>query len=239
MQNLNDNNLTSLNEKDIENFNTAMSMYENCYTDKELIEFLNKGSIVEKQIAALKIKKINTAEQAEIFMNNLTNCDGKIREAVSFRLEELISQNPDLYINFHDKFLDAIIDINGNICRNTISALKPLKNIPFFTNIFCEKLCKNTLGLAKKAIHFDIQDGKYKINKEIFKLYWYLETIFEFHSYIPIDKLSEILYLTKSVHDYTIREKTAKILSVFQKIGHLQKIQDELKQDQNYYVRRF
>lgn len=239
MQNLNENDITSLNKKYTQDFNTAVKMFENEYSDEYLINLLKTGSIVEKQIATLKIQKINTQEQAEIFINNLTNCDGKIREAVSFRLKEFISQKPDLYINFYDKFLDAIIDINGNICRNTISSLTPLKNIPSFTNVFCEKLCKNTLVLANKAINFDIQDGKYKVNKEIFKLYWYLETIFEFNEYITLDTLSKILDLTKHVHDYTIREKSAKIISKIEKSEHLQKIREELKQDENYYVRRF
>lgn len=239
MQNLNKNNLENLNTKYIQDFNTALSMYEIEYTDNELIEFLKKGSIVEKQIATLKLSQINSKENAEIFINNLTGCDGKIREAVSFRLKEFISQNPHLYTNFYDKFLDAIIDINGNICRNTISALTYMKEIPEFTINFCEKLCSNTLKLAKKAITFDLQDGKYKINKEIFKLYWYLETLFEFSEYINIETITTILNLTTKVHDYTIREKSAKIISKMENSEHLQKIREKLRQDENYYVRRF
>ena len=86
---------------------------------------------------------------------------------------------------------------------------------------------------------FDIQDGKYKINKEIFKLYWYLETISEFYEYIDIKDLIQLLNETKNIQEYTIREKTAKILSKFKNNKELSLIKEELKNDKNYYVRRF
>ena len=85
----------------------------------------------------------------------------------------------------------------------------------------------------------DFQDGKYKINKEVFKLYWYLETICEFFEYIEKNSLIEILQQTKNIQEYTIREKTAKILSKIKNIPELSVIKSELKNDANYYVRRF
>jgi len=44
---------------------------------------------------------------------------------------------------------------------------------------------------------------------------------------------------TKDIAEYTIREKTAKILSKIDKDKELKQIQQELKYDSNYYVRRF
>ncbi len=228
-----------LKDKDNQNFNTALYIYQNNYSHEDLINLINCGSDVEKQIATLKIEEIKNAEEAQILVKNLTGCDGKIREAVSFRLKEFIPQNPKFYIGFYDKFMDAIIDINGNICRNTISAILSLKNYNDFSIPFCEKLTINTLNTIKLIKSFNEQDGKYKVNKELFKLYWYLETISLFFDKIDISILKEIIIQAKTINEYTIREKVAKILSQINNDEELLKIKLELKNDKNYYVRRF
>lgn len=234
---MNTNNLETLNEKYKQDFNTALNMYNNEYSHAELINFLKKGSIVEKQVATLMLDNINSKEDARTFITNLTGCDGKIREAVSFRLKEFIVQAPQYFLPFEDLFLEAIIDINGNICRNTIAAILTLKTNPQFYTSFCNKLCTKACELAKLAKTFDLQDGKYKVNKEIFKLYWYLETISEF---LPQKSmLLPVIQETKDINDYTIREKVAKILSKIEDSFEFTLIKNELKTDENYYVRRF
>ena len=65
-----------------------------------------------------------------------------------------------------------------------------------------------------------------------------METISEFVEFIDTKELCKILSDTKDVNDYTIREKTAKILSKLQPNEILSKIKNQLSQDQNYYVRR-
>ncbi len=215
-----------------EDFNTALNIYENDYSHEDLINFLKNGNVAEKQASVLKLEKLSSSDDAVILMQNLTGCDGKIREAVSFRLPEFVSKNPEYFTDFVDIFLEAIIDINGNICRNTIASLEYLKNDEKFCLDFCEKLASKTLELVKIVKKFDPQDGKYKVNKEIFKLYWYLETIYHFSEFIDI---KEIILETKDITDYTIREKTAKILSKF---DDFEEFKQELKQDKNYYVRR-
>lgn len=235
---MNQNDLDTLAEKHNKNFNTALNIYENSYSHEYLIKLLKNGTVAEKQASAIKLDKINTAEDAEIFMKNLTGCDGKIREAVSFRLPEFVKENPSFFAQFADTFLDAVIDINGNICRNTIKALKYLKNNTVFINKFVPELTKKTLDVIEPVKNFDIQDGKYKINKEVFKLYWYLETITQFYNFINPDMLFKILSETKDIQDYTIREKTAKILSKIEGIEKFVNIKQELKNDTNYYVRR-
>lgn len=228
----------SLTEKYKQDFNTALNIYENSHSREYLLELLKNGSIAEKQASAIQLDKICTPKEAEIFINNLTGCDGKIREAVSFRLKEFLPQNPEFYEKFADIFLEAIIDINGNICRNTIEAIQSLKNSPYFINEFCPKLIKKTLQIIPPILSFDIQEGKYKINKEVFKLYWYLETVSTFVEFIAPEDLLEILTKTKNINDYTIREKTAKILSKIKISPNFDKLKEELKQDENYYVRR-
>ncbi len=227
-----------MNEKHNHDFNTAFKIYENDYSHDDLINCLKSGNDVEKQACTLKLDRIENKDEAKILMSNLTGCDGKIREAVSFRLKEFMEKNPEFFTDFTEIFLDAIIDINGNICRNTITALKSLQNNEEFCHDFCEKLMACTIPTALKVQKFDIQEGKYKINKEVFKLYWYLETIFHFSQFFKNSDLTAILTETASIKDYTIREKTAKILSKVQKDDTLLKLKEILKKDENYYVRR-
>jgi len=226
-----------------ENFNQAYKLITSEQNHAELIEMLKCGNIVQKQLAALKLETVLNEDEAQILIDNLTGQDGKVREAVSLKINELmhnteVSQLFDFKKNV-ETFLDAIIDINGNICRNIISALSTLIENPDFCNLFCPKLLDRTLRLAEIVKDFDFQEGKYKVNKEVFKLYWYLETIYIFAYRLDLHDLKKILSVTKSINEYTIREKTAKILTRNFQDFELDEIREILKNDTNYYVRRF
>lgn len=226
-----------------ENFKEAVKLMEQELSHDELIEMLQKGNIPQKQIAALKLDTISSEKEAQILINNLTGQDGKIREAVSLRINEFM--NDIKLIHFFENlpcyeiFLEAIIDINGNICRNIIDAISNLKNNDTFCKYFCPKLMEKTENLTSAIKDFNLQDGKYKVNKEVFKLYWCLETIYTFAEKVDIAKLKQTLLITKDIEEYTIREKTAKILSLGFSDTELEQAYHELKQDKNYYVRRF
>ena len=72
--------------KDLDtNFELACEMSEYEFQHEELLELLKSGNIPQKQIAALKLDKIQNAEEAKILMDNLIVCDGKIREAVALK----------------------------------------------------------------------------------------------------------------------------------------------------------
>ncbi len=226
-----------------ENFKSAYNLIKSDQSHDELIKMLLDGNIVEKQLAALKLNNIFNPYEAQILINNLTGQDGKVREAVSLKISEFMkcenTRNLFNAKNNYKVFLDAIIDINGNICRNIISAITNLKSDKNFCDIFCSKLLNRTYHLADIIKDFDFQEGKYKVNKEVFKLYWYLETIYQFAEILDTNKLKKILNITKSINEYTIREKTAKILTKDFQDNELDKIRQLLKNDTNYYVRRF
>ncbi len=234
---------TSYYETLDENFTQALKLYEEDYSHNQLIELLESGNIVQKQIAALRLEGVYSVRDAQVLMANLTGQDGKIREAVSLRLNEFMS-NPEILPYFknnsnYEIFLDAVIDINANICRNVISAIINLKTDTVFCETFCSKLVDLSYDLLDKIEKFDFQDGKYKVNKEVFKLYWCLETIYEFWDKVSFEDLKQIVIRSKSVDEYTIREKAAKILSRGFTDNELVRAQDELRDDKNYYVRRF
>lgn len=226
-----------------ENFKQALNLCENNYSHSELLEFLQSGNIVQKQLSALKLETINSQYEAQILVSNLVGQDGKIREAVSLRLNEFMS-NPKTLVYFetpenYQIFLAAIIDINGNICRNVIGAISHLKNNANFCDQFCQELVILTKDLLAKIEKDDFFEGKYKVNKEVFKLYWCLETIYVFWDKIKFEDLKEIILRTKDIQEYTIREKAAKILTRNFSDPELLKAKEVLKNDSNYYVRRF
>lgn len=225
------------------NFKEALTLCEKEFTHGELMAMLQNGNIPQKQISALKLTEITSADDAEILLSNLTGQDGKIREAVSIKLDEFMNnpQTAGFFQNFknYDIFLDAVVDINANICRNVISAITSLKNNPDFTTYFCAKLTEMIFDLLEKIENFNERDGKYTVNKQLFKLYWCLECIFVFYEKFDTETLKSILKRTKSVQEYTIREKTAKILTHTTQDPDLLQIRAELKQDSNYYVKKY
>ena len=226
-----------------ENFTQALKLYEQEYTHDNLINFLKTGNIVQKQIAALKLEGIFSDSDALVLLANLTGQDGKIREAVSLRLNEFMSQEQYLgYFrnkNHFQTYLDAIIDINANICRNVISAISNLKTDEELSKISCKNLTPLTFELLDKIEVFNFEEGNYKVNKEVFKLYWCLETIYEFYNKMDFADLKQIILRSKNIQEYTIREKAAKILSLDFDDNELKIAKTELKNDSNYYVRRF
>ncbi len=228
------------------NFKEALTLVDKKLTHQELIEMLKHGNIPQKQLAALRLETLNSIEDSEILLKNLVGQDGKVREVVSLKIREF-SSSPTTLETFlsldkdtiTEYFLAAIIDINGNICRNILDALEAFKKDSRFTTLFVEKLLNLTNKLIKIIEKFEFTEGKYKVNKEIFKLYWCLEAINIFYNIIPLDELKKILSITKNMNEYTIREKTAKILSNNIEDQELLRIKTELGQDENYYVRRF
>lgn len=225
------------------NFKAALELMEKNLSQQELIEMLKNGNIVEKQLAALRLDTITSETDARVLVNNLTGQDGKIREAVSLKIKEFMEDSELLHffenIESYDIFLEAVVDINANICRNIISALSNLKSNPVFCRYFTEKLTQKTFLLLDIIKDFDFQDGKYKVNKEVFKLYWCLETIYDFYEYVNFADLKKIILTAKKIDEYTIREKAAKILTRNFDDSELEKARLELKNDPNYYVRRF
>lgn len=225
----------SYTEENISNFDNCCKFFEQDFTQKELYNYLENGTIAEKQLACIKIKSITNENEANILMKNLTGVDGKIRETVSFKLKNFIPENQKYFTKreFYDIFLDAIIDINGNICRNTISAISNLCN----NTEFCEYFIKGIIERANKVIdvidNFEYKDRKYITNKEIFKLYWYLETLMIFEKVSP-EELFALLQRSAKINEYTIREKTANLLSKLPP----EKTQTftELNFDNNFYV---
>lgn len=222
--------------KDLDtNFEQAFEMSSRAFTHQELLEMLQNGNIPQKQLAALRLEGINNQREADILVSNLTGCDGKIREAVSLKINNLLREQPDCrkFFNQAEVFADATIDINANICRLVVDSVDILKQDKGFTKIYMAKILEfiedSFDGLDKIAY----RDKKYVINKQLFKLYWCLETLKNFVDDIESAKLLKILERSLNETEYTIREKVAQIAI----LTSFEELKDQLKNDENYYVR--
>ena len=225
--------------KDLDtNFEQACYLCEKNFTHEELVNMLKSGNIPEKQIAALMFDKVLTDDDANILISSLTGCDGKIREAVAFKIYQITSQIPATRKIFaqiaSEKFAAATIDINANICRLVIDTARQCKEFDTFSINYTKCILKYILQALDELDKFIYKDKKYVINKQIFKLYWSLEALKYFYDIIDVKDVIKILKRCIQIQEYTMREKIAQIaiLDV-----NFEEIRITLKNDNNYYVR--
>lgn len=218
--------------------NTFESNLRGKYND--LIALLGSNDIKKKHFAVLELEEIKSRNDAKILVSNLINQDGKIREVVAFKINEFC-QNPQYIEYFIDEdifstILQGIMDINGNICRYIVTC--GLFNNKDFQAYLCSKLPESIIKILEVIQKLDKNEKQYKISKRNFQLYWCLEALSNIIDVISFDAIKQILFETGEFEDYTIREKTAKILS---KINNpeIENLKNKLKNDENYYVRRF
>lgn len=223
-----------------ENFNNSLNIISQTSSHDKLLEFLKSGNIYQRQFAALEIDTLKSASEAKILVSNLVGQDGKIREAAAFKINEF-TKNKNYIKFFIDEnifktLLNGITDINGNVCRNIVSC-KLFKHKEF-RNFLCNNLPEKIDEILKTIKNLSKDEKQYKISKRNFQLYWCLEALFEIVEEAEPEKIKKILLKTGVFKDYTIREKTAKILTKIKDKDCLP-LKEKLKNDENYYVRRF
>ena len=219
-------------------FEFAYDLCQKEQTHAELIKMLNNGNIAEKQIAALKFDFIADKNDVNAILNNLTGCDGKIREAVAFKINAFLSDKTvqELFAPISAKiFADASIDINANICRLIVDSALILKPYKDFSTDYTNYIVKFINEALDELDKFIFKDKKYVINKQLFKLYWCLEALTNFYEFVPKDELLKIIKECSKQTEYTIREKVAGILQL---CGLSDDIKTKLMNDENYYVKQ-
>lgn len=234
------NNLNkTLNKNNDINFIQACNLLDEDFSQNELFLMLKSGNIFEKHFAALNINNISDNNEAEILVSNLTGCDGKIREAVSLKINELIYINKNC-VNFFTKYPEifsaATIDINANICRMVLNSVKFLITDNEFKTKYYDKIFSYIEECFNELDKFIYKDKKYVINKQLFKLYWCLEAILLCPDAFDNVKLSEILTRAATENEYTIREKVAQIVVKLDNCI-FDRLKNALSDDANYYVK--
>lgn len=221
-------------------FITACNLTEQSFSHEDLIEMLRNGGIPEKQFAALNLDCINDEKEGKILVDNLTGCDGKIREATALKINQLLksgAESVSQYIyTYPEVFANASVDINANICRLVIDSVSILKKEKQFAQVYLDIIINFIDECFTEIDKFIFRDKKYVINKQLFKLYWCLESLKLFTEDIPANILLKILERASLEKEYTIREKVAQVL-VLAKNNVFNPLINKLKNDDNYYVR--
>ena len=224
----------------IKAIDNACEFCEKDFSHDEIIEILKSGNDSEKQICLLKLNCIKNQEEADLLVFHITDHHGIIRESAANKINEFVLNKQ--YLNFFrnkyaaDSFLKAINDVNPNICRTIIEILGTIFEDNALKNYFLENLYKRI------DIVFDEIERLKKSNwytKKIFNLYWCLETLGEINA--PTDSnLISVLEKTCSFKEYTIREKSAFVLSKLDNsCQEITKLKENLKNDENFYVKRY
>ena len=132
----------------------------------------------------------------------------------------------------HDTLLKAANDINPNICRAIIEILPYVND----KNYLLDKLYKRFDEVFEELEKLKRSNW---YTKKLFNLYWCLEALHALNP--PYDKrIENVLSKTSKFKDYTIREKTAMVLSALVYSSEvLNNIKSALKTDDNFYVRRY
>ena len=204
---------------------------------KTLLALLKTNDFHLKHFALINLNSIDDQGMDLLFLN-LTGQDGKIRECASSKIKDFISDNPKLssYLEKHsDITAQCLNDINPQVCRNMVDALRYINN----NDLFIEKVLKKINSIMNEV---DITNAvkSYKFNKQIFNLYWNLyalENILHKQMKNPRQIFSLINTASKA-GNYTIRERIAKIVLKMDSLGFdMVEYKKELSQDENFYVR--
>ena len=221
----------------------ALEIIQKPYEKNEILSLLENGDEFEKPVAIMALENLCNKNEADLLINNLT---GWIREASALKISEFL-KNSEIAPYFFDErsletILNGIMDINPNVGRALIDGIKECQPLQ---KLILPKLIDRILNIIEKLKALSdtpYADNKLKNtknhakNKIVFNLYWALEALYytDFNNFTQ-EKLLDILNFTSGYIDYTIREKTAKILSKMneQPSDLLQK----LKNDKNFYVK--
>ncbi len=222
----------------IKNTEKACALCEKPFSHEEIINIIKGNNDLEKQICILRLEEIHSEQEAHLLIDNLTNQHGIIREAIAFKINEFM-QNKNFNTFFQSKkamdiILDAVIDMNPNICRQIIEILPFIIDKEYiFTSLY-----SRTMSVINEAKTMNRRNRGYIYSKKIFKLFWYMESIAVLGYFSNTGAIKEIIEQTCHFEDYTIREKCAKIIAHSGREIELSKYKNILLNDENFFVRR-
>ena len=209
---------------------------DNNYSYFEIINNLKSQDCDDfvKIFSILDLDNVKSIDDYMIIINHLTNHSTPVREALSLKLDEIYSDN---YFNdfIKQKYLDAIIDINPNVSRAVCNLINKNDSLKLNLEFDIIQKINSLLDEISNFKEINTSSKSHAKNKKLFSLYWLLEALCSSYTGKYYLNVVEILKLTINFFDYTIREKSAKILNKMPNppFDLLQKA----KLDQNFYVK--
>jgi hypothetical protein len=226
-------------EKNMQMLSEAISYCEEELQHSDLINELSKENDIKKQLCIIEIKQINSQEEANLLVYNLTGKSGPIREVCSFKILDLIeNENYNHYFQTKeiiDVITKGITDINPMVSRNMVEVVKFIKDSDYLINNIISEI-NNTISEME-----DIkQNRSYELNKKNFNLYWNMEALIALSNKITLtDEVINIINFIAKSNDYTVREKAAKFISFFDNKEIFSNLIQTLKNDENIYVNKY
>ena len=232
--------------------NTAYTkdQYECLYEDSsysEIMENLKNPNVDDfiKIFSIINLKNFVSEADFVVFINYLTNHATPIREITAYKLEEFVKEYRSYFLSdfSKNKLLNAIVDINPNISRAVCAVIGMTDELKIALE---EEIIKKIEILLSEIKDYQDKTGdlfddnkknrkNHAKNKKLFSLYWYLEALSICLSEKSHEKIVQILKNTIKFCDYTIREKTAKILAIMPNPPY--ELLQSAKCDQNFYVK--
>lgn len=217
-----------------------MSLFD--YSKQDIVRILSENNDKIKILPIINLKNIDNKKEMDLLLDHLTGKDGRIREAVSYILTEIPSCSKYIDENSIQIIVNGISDINPNVVRNLICFIDENEDLkeklaPFIIKKTKEILNELSSFIKESSPHRENKEKSQKNhakNKLTFNLYWLLSTI-SVLNVNNIENLEDILTKTSNFIDYTIREKTALILSKME--NQPKELLQKLKQDENIYVK--
>ena len=163
-------------EKNMKILSHAINCCERELSYEQIIQVLKGDDDIEKQLRLIELNKIDSQEDADILVFNLTQHSGPVRETCAYKIQDLIS-NPDYSKYFQtqeiiDTFVKSITDINPSVSRSAVEFIKYIENFEYLYQSIITEL-KETLS----QLDVEIKNRSYVQNKKNFNLYWNLEAL--------------------------------------------------------------
>ncbi len=166
----------------------ALEIIQKPYEKNEILSLLENGDEFEKPVAIMALENLCNKNEADLLINNLTGCDGRIREASALKISEFL-KNSEIAPYFFDErsletILNGIMDINPNVGRALIDGIKECQPLQ---KLILPKLIDRILNIIEKLKALSdtpYADNKLKNtknhakNKIVFNLYWALEALY-------------------------------------------------------------
>lgn len=214
----------------------ACAFCEKEFTYEEVRAVLEGDNDVEKRLCLLKFDELRGQKDVDLLLFHLTEHHGSVRESAAMKINEHILNGKYVVEMSQESlaptFLAAINDVNPNICRLIIETLPYIINKECFLNLLYPRF---------EAVFEELEKLKRSnwYTKKLFNLYWCREALAVLDAPVD-DRLEKVLGRTCLFRDYTIREKTAQVLSVLTSTSNpLEAIKSTLRDDTNFYVKRY
>ena len=226
-------------EKNMQMLSEAISYCEEELQHSDLINELSKENDIKKQLCIIEIKQINSQEEANLLVYNLTGKSGPIREVCSFKILDLIENEKYNHYFQTKEIIDVITkgitDINPMVSRNMVEVVKFIKDSDYLINNIISEI--NTTMSEMEDVK---RNRSYELNKKNFNLYWNMEALIALSNKITLtDEIINIVNFIAQSNDYTVREKAAKFISFFDNNEIFSNLIQTLKNDENIYVNKY